>query len=284
MPSRYFADEPKAIIALELRNRNAGRTAKDVVTSALLSYVSELKLNQLSYQASVAGMGINISDDDGLNISVSGYSQHLPELLTTAVTEYQSFTPSASELAQAKSWYREQVAVSDNGKAYEMAMRPFSRLKSVPYFEDKERLAALDTITESDITQYRNCLIREGALQMFVFGNLTAPQAEQIASKAQAQLGSQGTEWWVGDYYVIDKALKPNFDEKPTAQITRWPISLFRTVIHGRKVLHSRLCCRKFCILGSMISCGHRNSWGMPCLHLTRTSAASGDRFPAAKQ
>ena len=49
---------------------------------------------------------------------------------------------------------------------------------------------------------------------MFVFGNLTAPQAEQIASKAQAQLGSQGTEWWVGDYYVIDKALKPNFDEK----------------------------------------------------------------------
>ncbi|HHN8323402.1 pitrilysin [Morganella morganii] len=214
MPSRYFADEPKAIIALELRNRNAGRTAKDVVTSALLSYVSELKLNQLSYQASVAGMGINISDDDGLNISVSGYSQHLPELLTTAVSEYQSFTPSASELAQAKSWYREQVAVSDNGKAYEMAMRPFSRLKSVPYFEDKERLAALDTITESDITQYRDCLIREGALQMFVFGNLTAPQAEQIASKAQAQLGSQGTEWWVGDYYVIDKALKPNFDEK----------------------------------------------------------------------
>ena len=214
MPSQYFADEPKAIIALELRNKNTNRTAKDFVTSSVLSYISELKLNQLRYQAGVAGMGINISDEDGLNISADGYSQHLPELLTTAIGQYQTFTPTAAELAQAKSWYREQVAVSNNGKAYEMAMRPFSRLKYVPYFEEKDRLAALETITENDVTAFRDRLIREGALQMFIFGNVTAPQAEQIAAKAQAQLGSQGTQWWVGDYYVIDKALKPNFDEK----------------------------------------------------------------------
>ncbi|OTA16684.1 zinc protease [Xenorhabdus vietnamensis] len=212
MPSQYFADEPKGSITLEMRNPNGLKKIKDQISDTLLGYLSELTLNQLGYQALVGGMSVSTDYVDGLKIGVSGYTQHLPELLTSAINQYISFTPTQEELAQAKSWYREQLEVANNGKAFQMAMQPISRLSSVPYFEQAEKLKVLDTITVDDIVKYRQGMIQHSALQALVFGNLTKQQSTNIVQSAQKQLANQGTVWWTGDRIVIDRNYAVNFE------------------------------------------------------------------------
>lgn len=211
MPSQYFADEPKASITLDLRNAEGLNSAREQVTSSLLDYLAGLSLDQLSYQASVAGMNISTGSSQGLQLGVSGYTQSLPALLTSLISNYMAFTPTEEQLAQAKSWYREQIAVSNNAKAYDMAMQSLKRLSVVPYTEQSTRLEALETITVQDIVTYRHEMIKNAALQMMIIGNLTEQQSKMIAESAHNQLANQGNDWWSGDKVVIDKNYPVNF-------------------------------------------------------------------------
>lgn len=214
MPSQYFADEPKASITLDLRYNDQDKTAKSQVVGSLLQYISSLKMDELQYQASVAGMSVSVSQGIGLQLNASGYTQHLSELFLSMTKEYLSFEPTERELAQAKSWYKEQIEVANNAKAYELAMQPLQRLNNVPYFEQEQRLAALDTITLKDITDYRNSVVEGAALQALVVGNITQQQGIQTIQDVGKLLKSKGKSWWSGDIVVVDKTYLANFHKQ----------------------------------------------------------------------
>ncbi len=214
MPSQYFADEPKASITLDLRYNEQDKTAKSQVAGSLLQYISSLKMDELQYQASVAGMSVSVSQGVGLQLNASGYTQHLSELFLSMTKQYLSFEPTERELAQAKSWYKEQIEVANNAKAYELAMQPLQRLNSVPYFEQEQRLAALETITLKDITGYRDSVVEGAALQALVVGNLTQQQSIQTILDASKLLKSKGKNWWRGDIVVVDKTYLANFHKQ----------------------------------------------------------------------
>ncbi|MDO1752508.1 hypothetical protein Q2352_27530, partial [Escherichia coli] len=84
-----------------------------------LQSIASLKMDELQYQASVAGMSVSVSQGLGLQFNASGYTQHLPELFLSMTKLYVSFEPTERELTQAKSWYQEQIKVANNAKAYE---------------------------------------------------------------------------------------------------------------------------------------------------------------------
>ncbi|EPJ3763443.1 TPA: pitrilysin [Providencia stuartii] len=211
MPSQYFADEPKATINLSLRTKEGMQDAKSQVTGALLQYIASLKMDELQYQASVAGMSVSVSQGLGLQFNASGYTQHLPELFLSMTKLYVSFEPTERELAQAKSWYQEQIKVANNAKAYELAMQPLRRIDTVPYFEQEERLSVLDSISLKDITDYRSKVVDSAALQAMVIGNLTDKQSVKVIQDAQKLLKSKGTNWWHGDIVVVDKPYLADF-------------------------------------------------------------------------
>lgn len=214
MPSQYFADEPKASITLSLRTKQGDRNAKEQVTGSLLQYISSLKMDELQYQASVAGMSVSVSQGVGLQFNASGYTQHLSELFLSMTKLYLNFEPTEQELAQAKSWYKEQIAVANNAKAYELAMQPLQRINSVPYFEQEQRLAELDKISLDDLINYRQLLVKSAALQALVFGNISESQGIKTIQEAQKLLNSEGTEWWRGDVVVIDKNYLADFQKQ----------------------------------------------------------------------
>lgn len=211
MPSQYFADEPKASISLSLKTKEGEQDAKSQVTGSLLQYVASLKMDELQYQASVAGMSVSVSQGLGLNFYASGYTQHLPELFLSMTKLYLGFEPTERELEQAKSWYREQIKVADNAKAYELAMQPFNRVKSVPYFEQEEQLASLDSISLKDLTDYRAKIVESSALQALIIGNLTKAQSIKTVQDARELLKSKGTNWWRGDVVTVDKPYLADF-------------------------------------------------------------------------
>lgn len=214
MPSQYFADEPKATINLLLKTKVGDQDAKSQVTGALLQYIASLKMDELQYQASVAGMSVSVSQGVGLQFNANGYTQHLPELFLSMTKLYLSFEPTERELAQAKSWYQEQIKVANNAKAYEIAMQPLRRIDTVPYFEQEERLSTLGSISLKDITEYRSKVIESASLQAMVIGNLTDKQSINVIKDARDLLKSKGEGWWRGDIVVIDKPYLVDFHKQ----------------------------------------------------------------------
>ncbi len=212
MPSQYFSDKPKADISVAFRNPHALDNAGHQVLFALTDYLAAISLDELSYQASIGGISFSIASNNGLYINANGFTQRMPQLLASLVEGYSDFTPTKDQLAQAKSWYREQLDVAEKGKAYELAIQPANMLSRVPYSERSERRKLLDSISVKDVVIYRDILLKQSAVEVLAVGNMTAQQVTELTESLKKQLSLTGTTWWTGEDVVVDKAQLANME------------------------------------------------------------------------
>lgn len=213
MPSRYFADEPKADVTVAFRNAKTMDSARNQVLFSLTDYLAGLALDQLSYQASVGGLSFSTSPNNGLMFNANGFTQRLPQLLTALIEGYSSFTPTEDQLAQAKSWYLEQLDAAEKGKAFELAIQPVQMVSRVPYSERSERREVLKTLTLKDVLAYRDSLLAEATPELLVVGNMSKQQVDTLASTLKHRLGCTGIEWWHGEDVVVDKNQLANLQQ-----------------------------------------------------------------------
>ncbi|WP_413737204.1 pitrilysin [Sodalis sp. RH21] len=195
MPSRYFADEPRADITLNFRNADIMSSARNQVLYALNDYIASQDLAELSNQAYVGGISFSTYASDGLTIKATGYTQRLPQLAVSLVNRYATFIPTVDQLIQAKSWYREQLDGTEKEKPYAQAMIPVKVLSALPYAERDERRALINDLTLQDLIAYRETLFKPASLDMLVVGNLTAQQSIDLSAELKKQIGWTGTQW-----------------------------------------------------------------------------------------
>ncbi len=212
MPSQYFSDKPKADISVAFHNPHALDNARHQVLFALTDYLAAISLDELSYQASIGGISFSTSSNNGLYINANGFTQRMPQLLASLVEGYSDFTPTKDQLAQAKSWYREQLDVAEKDKAYELAIQPAKMLSRVPYSERSERRKLLDSISVKDVVTYRDSLLKQSAVEVLAVGNMTAQQVTELTESLKKQLSLTGTTWWTGEDVVVDKAQLANME------------------------------------------------------------------------
>lgn len=205
MPSRYFADEPKADVTVAFRNAKTMDSARNQVLFSLTDYLAGISLDQLSYQASVGGLSFSTSPNNGLMFNANGFTQRLPQLLTSLIEGYSSFTPTEDQLAQAKSWYLEQLDSAEKGKAFELAIQPVQMVSRVPYSERSERREVLKTLTLKDVLAYRDSLLADATPELLVVGNMSKQQVDTLASTLKHRLGCTGIEWWHGEDVEVAK-------------------------------------------------------------------------------
>jgi protease-3 len=210
MPSRYFADEPKADVTVAFRNAKTMDSARNQVLFSLTDYLAGISLDQLSYQASVGGLSFSTSPNNGLEFSANGFTQRLPQLLTSLIEGYSSFTPTEEQLTQAKSWYLEQLDSAEKGKAFELAIQPVQMVSRVPYSERSERREVLKTLTLKDVLAYRDSLLADATPELLVVGNMSKQQVDTLASTLKHRLGCTGVEWWHGEDVEVTKSQLAN--------------------------------------------------------------------------
>ncbi|MNG69701.1 Protease 3 precursor [compost metagenome] len=205
MPSRYFADEPKADVTVAFRNAKTMDSARNQVLFSLTDYLAGISLDQLSYQASIGGLSFSTSPNNGLMFNANGFTQRLPQLLTSLIEGYSNFTPTEDQLAQAKSWYLEQLDSAEKGKAFELAIQPVQMVSRVPYSERSERREVLKTLTLKDVLAYRDSLLADATPELLVVGNMSKQQVDTLASTLKHRLGCTGIEWWHGEDVEVAK-------------------------------------------------------------------------------
>ncbi|KNC88367.1 pitrilysin [Trabulsiella odontotermitis] len=213
MPSRYFADEPKADITMILRNPKAMDSARNQVIFALNDYLAGIALDQLANQAAVGGISFSTGANNGLMLNANGYTQRLPQLFQELLKEYFSYTPTQEQLDQAKSWYVQMMDSAEKGKAYDQAIMPVQMLSQVPYFPREERRELLPSITLDDVMHYRDTLKANGRPEFMVVGNLSTEQSKTLANAVQAELGANGNEWCRNQDVVVDKKQSVIFEK-----------------------------------------------------------------------
>ncbi|MEE3660795.1 pitrilysin [Brenneria sp. g21c3] len=214
MPSRYFADEPRAEITVLLRNSAARSTARNQVLFALNDYLAGLALDELSYQASIGGISFSTNSHDGLAINANGYTQRLPQLLLALVDGYASFSPTEDQLQQAKSWYLQQLDSVEKAKAFEQAIQPIQALSQVPYTERAERRRLLKDIRLQDVIDYRNLLLQKATPEILVVGNLLPEKVIELAQTLKARLQCDGDDFWRSDEVNVSQPQRADL-QKP---------------------------------------------------------------------
>ncbi|EOS95983.1 pitrilysin [Erwinia tracheiphila] len=213
MPSQFYADDPRANITLYLRNQAARSTAKNQVLFSLNDYLAGLALDELSSQASVGGIGFSTSQNDGVAFNVSGFTQHLPELMKALLKEYAHFQATEAQLEQARSWYLERLDSAEKGKAFEEAIQPARLLSQIPYTQRDERRRLLKSITLQDLNAYRQMLLQNATPELLVVGNMTKESSKTLASDIKTQLGCQGESGWRSSYPDVDKKTFANMQK-----------------------------------------------------------------------
>ncbi|MWN89484.1 pitrilysin [Gilliamella sp. Pra-s65] len=172
--SQYFHNEPKAAIVVSLRNNEAVSDAKAVVAFNLLDYIVSRNLEQLRFQAGVAGISLSTDNDNGLMISASGFSQHLPKMVTAILDNYRNATIDEQSLALAKSWYLQELDKAEHAKSYRLAVNPVNALSVLPhYFERDEKRQITANMTINDVLTYRDNLLTHSVPYMLSLGNLS---------------------------------------------------------------------------------------------------------------
>ncbi len=216
MPSTYFADEPKADITLALRSPLANENARNQVLFALNDYLASLALAELNYQASLAGINFTLSGSNGAAFSADGFTQHLPELLKKLLTEYRDFRPTASQLAQAKSNYLDQLDGAEKVRSFKLAMQPINALSNVPYTERNIRRQLVKDITLDEVNLYRQHILTTSKPEMLIVGNLTEERVKKLADDIVAIVAPQGKSWWHGEDVIINKKIQANLTAEAT--------------------------------------------------------------------
>ncbi|OCG60005.1 pitrilysin [Gilliamella sp. GillExp13] len=172
--SQYFKTEPKAAIVVSLRNNQAFSDAKAEVAFNLLDYIASRNLEQLRFQARVAGISLSTNNDNGLMISASGFSQHLPKMVTAILNSYRNVTIDEQSLVLAKSWYLQELDKSEHAKSYWLALNPINALSVLPhYFERDEKRQITANMTIDELLTYRDNLLTHSVPYMLSLGNLS---------------------------------------------------------------------------------------------------------------
>lgn len=213
MPSHYYASEPKATITLALRSDAAMANARNQVLFALNDYLAGVALDELGSQASVGGISFSTSGNDGLTVSASGFTQRLPKLLITLLQGYVSYVPTEDLLAQAKSWYKQQLDAAEKGKAFDQAIQPVQMLSQLPYTERSERRKLLDSITLKELNSYRRRLVEQAAPELLVVGNMSPQAVKSLAHEVKQQLNCKGINTWHDKDVEIKQPLRANLQK-----------------------------------------------------------------------
>lgn len=207
--SQYFANEPKANIIFSLRSNQALQTVENQVKFTLMDYIVNRELATLRFQASVAGVSLSSFSDSGLSLSLSGFNQHLGDMLIEMLATYHSATINDANLELAKSWYLEKLDAADHANSYTLALQTLGALSSSQYFDRESKRAVIPTISVSDLQQYRDELLFNSVPYMLSLGNMTEPQSLAIYNELKHTL-NQEARYQIEPNIMIKKVLDAN--------------------------------------------------------------------------
>ncbi|MFT4747344.1 MAG: protease-3 [Congregibacter sp.] len=180
--------QPKGRVLLDLNSGLTKSTAKNHVLADLLDRGLGQTLTELQSEASAAGMGLSTSLSNGLSLSASGFTDKQGILLASALKQILDFDVSDSELANLKASFKADIQSSKRQILLNQLFPKFRQVANLDEYSDEALLAEVDNIFPSEITAFRDQLLKQANLRVFAFGNYSDQQVMLLSDLVLGQL------------------------------------------------------------------------------------------------
>ncbi|MFQ3229393.1 insulinase family protein [Reinekea sp.] len=184
---------PKVDIHLLLETDFANQSAANrAATSLYLTLVNDA-LNEVRYEASLAGSGYGISlADNGILIRLYGYQDKLQLLLDTLTIELADHSIDADRFAIKREEYMRNLRNSDEEPVIRQVLRRANEWLVSNSVSVDEQMEAVTQLTLEDLIEARETWLTANHLTTFIHGNLTQVQALEWATRIDAIIPQEG--------------------------------------------------------------------------------------------
>lgn len=188
--STFFA-QPKGLLTLDLNSAVVKSSAKTQVMADLLNRGLSHAITELQNEAYAAGMGINVSLNNGVSVTASGFSDKQGELLRLGIEQFMSYEMSESELANAKAAFKSDMQSKKMGVLLDQLFPAFSRLVILDEYSDETLLKQVESIDLESLKTFKAALFQRANMRVFAFGNYTAQQVKDWSALLLKELPSK---------------------------------------------------------------------------------------------
>lgn len=172
---------PRANLYLALFSASANDSPRTAVLNRLYTQVLNDRLNEVLYDASLAGLSASIySHARGFSLRLTGYNDRLPLLLDTIVKAAREIPGSETRFNRIKQALSEELQNAGKEKPYNQTFSTLYR-SLLPQWTEQEQLEALAPMTQADLQAYQPRLFDGLYLRALAHGNLKESDALQMA-------------------------------------------------------------------------------------------------------
>ena len=184
--SEAFSDLPRGYAQVYL-NAPVRQSADGVVMLVLWADLFGLQQTALINEAGIAGMGLSLGTDEGIQLWVSGFTDKQPELLNAALKGLR-VNPSEQSLAQAVDRFVRSLENRKRELPVSQLGGTLSRLVSSGYYDEASMLEVVRSLTLDEFNAFVDGLLRDTLVRIGLYGNYDAKDAERIADSVRRAL------------------------------------------------------------------------------------------------
>ena len=185
--SEAFADLPRGYTQLYLNSPARQQSADAAVMLVLWSDLYGIQQTPLINEAGIAGMGLNLALDQGLRLSISGFTDKQPQLLKAALAGLR-VNPDEQALSQVLDRF---VRGLDNRKRdmpVSQLGRALASLTRTGFYDEASLRASAAAVNVERFNAFVDDVLQHALVRVYLFGNYDAAYAASLAETVRAAL------------------------------------------------------------------------------------------------
>lgn len=210
----YFAKDtqfliPKVgwIFEIKTPEINSNDPSKVVLGDLFIKTVKEA-LNTLSYPAQIAGLNYEMSrSDDGINLSIEGYSENASKLLESILQNLQNSSIQENQFNIYKDYQLREYQNAAKESPLQQASEVIKSIIYKRFSSSQQKGQALQKVTFNQFQNYLQNVLSKVYIQGVLYGNMTEENAKQTAELILSTL--KGKPYFVSEQPKIDVIVLP---------------------------------------------------------------------------
>lgn len=186
-PSTAFAHQPKGAIRVLINTPEPSENIKARVALSLWTDLYQIAQSRLITEASVAGMNLRLSSNNGLVLSVGGFTDKQDELLSKALSNL-AVSVTEQEFAQAVDRYKRALLNKQKQFPFYQAFDQYGKLVTTGSFGTEALISTASNMTVSDFKAIQSNVLANNLVRVFAFGNYAENDFTQFAKLINSAL------------------------------------------------------------------------------------------------
>ncbi|MBE0371078.1 insulinase family protein [Pseudoalteromonas aurantia] len=180
--SERFSHQPKGSMDIFINTATPNTSIKHDVAMHLWADLFGLQQSRLITEASVAGMSVSLAPSNGLILSVSGFTDKQPTLVSQALKSVELSVDEVT-FSQAVDRYRRGLLNAKKQFPFRQAFGQYSKLIRSGNYDLGAQLEVLDSITVAEFNALQQQTLTENNIRVFSYGNYEQAELAVIAAK-----------------------------------------------------------------------------------------------------